>query len=31
MIINIKIPEKAGVDKIRASIKELDGDDWLFE
>jgi hypothetical protein len=31
MIINIKIPEKAGVEKIRDTIKELDGDDWLFE
>jgi hypothetical protein len=31
MIININIPERAGIDKIRATIKELDGDDWLFE
>ncbi len=31
MIADIKIPEKAGVDKILASIRELKDDDWLYE
>ena len=31
MIADIKIPEKAGVDKILTSIKELQDDDWLYE
>jgi hypothetical protein len=31
MITDIKIPEKAGVDKILATIKELKDDDWLYE
>jgi hypothetical protein len=30
-ITKVKIPEKAGVDKIRTLIKDLDGDDWLYE
>jgi hypothetical protein len=31
MILDIKIPEKIGVDKILASIRELEEEDWLYE
>jgi hypothetical protein len=31
MITKIKIPKKADVDKVLASIKEIQDDDWLYE
>jgi hypothetical protein len=31
MILDIKIPETIGVDKILASIRELEDEDWLYE
>jgi hypothetical protein len=31
MILDIKIPETIGVDKILSSIRELEGEDWLYE
>jgi hypothetical protein len=31
MILDIRIPETIGVDKILASIRELEEEDWLYE
>jgi hypothetical protein len=31
MILDIKIPETIGIDKILASIRELEDEDWLYE
>lgn len=31
MITSIKIPEKTDIDKLKASLKEIQDDDWLYE
>lgn len=31
MITRIKIPDKTDIDKIKASLKEMEDDDWMYE